>query len=41
MLLIPTDLIVMVTMAVTLLVIAGVWSVAVPDVVQVKARRGK
>ena len=41
MLLIPTEIVVMVTMALTLLVIAGVWSVAVPDVVRVNARRGE
>jgi hypothetical protein len=39
MLFIPTEIVVMATMALTLLVVAGAWSIAVPDVIPVKALR--
>ena len=36
----PTEIIVMAAMALTLLVVAGVWAVTVPNVIPVEARRG-
>jgi hypothetical protein len=37
--LISTEVIVMVAMALTLLLVAGVWAVTVPDVIRVEAGR--
>jgi hypothetical protein len=36
--LMPTEIIVMTSMALTLLLVAGVWSVIVPDVIRAERR---